>query len=272
MEKTNVEKTKSTMRIFTTLSEWLAERREFQQQYARIGFVPTMGALHEGHAELLRRSVAENDATILSIFVNPTQFNDPSDLEKYPRTVEADCALAERIGCTAVIMPTYQDMYPDGYRYKISEHPESTILCGAYRPGHFDGVLTVVMKLLQISGAQSAYFGEKDYQQYRLIDQMCKDFFLPINIIPCPIVRDTDGLALSSRNVRLSAESRAIACQFPVLLRTSATVEQAVERLTDHGMLVDYVEEHWGRRLGAVHVGGVRLIDNIALDEIRSSL
>jgi pantoate--beta-alanine ligase len=257
--------------VFSTLAEWLAERSRFQQQYTRIGFVPTMGALHKGHAELLRRSVAENDATILSIFVNPTQFNDPNDLEQYPRTIEADCELARSVGCTAVIMPTYQDMYPNGYRYKISEHPESTILCGAHRPGHFDGVLTVVMKLLQVSGAHYAYFGEKDYQQYRLIDQMCHDFFLPMKIIPCPIVRDSDGLALSSRNVRLSAEARTIASQFPVILRTSTTTEQAIERLAEHGMLVDYVEEHWGRRLGAVHVGGVRLIDNIPVEEVQRS-
>lgn len=251
-----------------TLDSWLRTRKEEDLQSVSVGFVPTMGALHAGHCALLERSARENERTLLSIFVNPTQFNDPADLEKYPRTVERDCELAEEAGCTDVILPTMEDIYPHGYRYSISEQRESTILCGAHRPGHFTGVLTVVMKLLHISGAQCAYFGEKDYQQYRLIEQMCRDFFMEIEIIPCPIVRDIDGLALSSRNIRLTPSDRIRAAEFPRILRHAQTPQIAVEQLQSAGMTVEYVEEHWGRRLGAVHCGGVRLIDNIALSDI----
>jgi pantoate--beta-alanine ligase len=251
---------------YQDLDSWRAARRAVS---GSVGFVPTMGALHAGHAALIDRSRAECDHTVLSIYVNPTQFNNPSDLAHYPRTLETDLALARDLGVDSVITPDYSGLYPDGYRYRVDEVAFSTELCGAHRPGHFAGVLTVVMKLLNLVRPQRAYFGEKDYQQYLLIRDMCEAFFMDTVIVPCPTVREADGLALSSRNTLLDAAGRARAPVFARLLKAAEPDAVVAAQLRHEGFDVDYVETHHGRRFGAVVVRGegreVRLIDNVAI-------
>jgi pantoate--beta-alanine ligase len=224
-----------------------------------------MGALYDGHASLLKKSASENDVTVLSIFVNPTQFNNPEDLKKYPRTWEADVEIAKAAGTNVILSPSYEELYADNYRFKISESEFSKKLCGAYRPGHFDGVLTVVMKLLGIVAADRAYFGEKDYQQLQLITDMVGTFFIRTEIIPCPIVRESDGLAMSSRNVRLSAEGRKKASLLYKVLCDGLSFEKAKSVLRDSQIEVEYLEEHFGRRFIAAYLEGVRLIDNVKI-------
>ena len=192
----------SDLKVFESIAEFI-KYRDQNLTAKKVGFVPTMGALHEGHASLLRKSSQENEITVLSIYVNPTQFNNPDDLKKYPRTQEADLEVAKKSGANIVISPKYEEMYSDNYRYKVTEAEFSKILCGVYCLGHFDGVLIVVMKLLNIVSANKAYFGEKDYQQLQLIKDMAKNFFMKTEIVPCPTLREKDGLAMSSRNVRL---------------------------------------------------------------------
>ena len=234
-------------------------------QNGSVGFVPTMGALHAGHRSLLETSVRENDRTILSIFVNPTQFNDPKDFEKYPITWDEDLALAEQAGVDAVFAPTRDLLYPDDYTYRLSETEFSGTLCGAHRPGHFDGVLTVVMKLFQIVQPTKAYFGEKDGQQLQLIQGMVKAFFLNLTIVPVPTVRDADGLAMSSRNRRLSPAERLLAPEIYRALNESESAEAAAHRLQEKGFRVDYVEDRKGRRYAAAFLGETQLIDNVEL-------
>jgi pantoate--beta-alanine ligase len=253
------------MKIFKNVADWQrfrAEQKRAQQE--TLGFVPTMGALHAGHLALVTRAGEENDATLVSIFVNPTQFNNKEDLEKYPRTVEADLALLEQSGCDYVLLPNYQQLYQDGYRYKVTESENSKILCGAHRPGHFDGVLTVVMKLLNIAAAENCYMGEKDYQQFMLVREMAQTFFMPTQIIPCATEREADGLALSSRNVRLSAAGREKAPLIYKVLNEARDTDEARTRLSAAGFEVEYVQEIWGRRFVAAHIDGVRLIDNVS--------
>ncbi|MFW6092555.1 MAG: pantoate--beta-alanine ligase [Pseudomonadota bacterium] len=252
------------MRTFEDLEQWRTARGAMA---GRVGFVPTMGALHAGHAALIERSIAECDVTVVSVYLNPTQFDNAHDLAGYPRTLEADLELARSLGADAVVTPRYQDLYPDDFRYRVEEHELSTALCGAHRPGHFTGVLTVVMKLLNLVRPHRAYFGEKDYQQYELIRGMVEAFFLDVEIVPCATVREADGLAMSSRNARLGAQGRALAPQFYALLRTPVDDAEVRARLTHAGFEVDYVETRRGRRFGAVIVAGrdgdVRLIDNV---------
>lgn len=242
------------------------ELREWRKSLSGdVGFVPTMGALHRGHEELLKRSRARDAATVLSVFVNPTQFNDPKDFEKYPVTWEADLAMAERNGVAAVFAPTKADLYPDGYRYRLSENEFSRVLDGAHRPGHFDGVLTVVMKLFQIVRPARAYFGEKDYQQLKLIEGMVDAFFLDLEIVPVATVREDDGLAMSSRNARLTPEQRRLAPEIRKALTESASADEAKRRLEGRGFKVDYVDDRENRRFAAAFLGEVRLIDNVPL-------
>lgn len=229
-----------------------------------VGFVPTMGALHAGHEALLARARTENERVVLSVFVNPTQFNDPNDLAKYPRTLDADVALA-RPYVDAVFAPTPEELYADGYRYRVAENELSRRREGAHRPGHFDGVLTVVLKLFNVVQPDRAYFGEKDWQQVQLVRGMVEAFLLPLEIVACPTVRDRDGFALSSRNARLSPEGRARAAAFPEVLHRAANAEAAAAALREKGFEVDYVEDAEGRRLAAVRIEGVRLIDNVPL-------
>ncbi|MBC7458542.1 MAG: pantoate--beta-alanine ligase, partial [Bdellovibrionaceae bacterium] len=205
----------------------IVEYDAFRKKLAgSIGFVPTMGALHPGHASLLNQSAAENDFTVLSIFVNPTQFNDPKDLENYPRTFEADLAVAAESRVAAIFYPDYKEIFSDNYRYVITEKSFSQILCGASRPGHFDGVLSVVMKLLNIVKPSKAYFGEKDFQQLRLIEDMAKAFFMSLEIRRGKTLRETSGLAMSSRNTRLSAGGRD---QAALIYKTISTANSATD-------------------------------------------
>ncbi|MGA0001863.1 MAG: pantoate--beta-alanine ligase [Steroidobacteraceae bacterium] len=254
------------MKLCDTLAGWQAFRAPLG---GRVGFVPTMGCLHAGHASLVARSLQECDHTILSIFVNPAQFNDPKDLERYPRTLDADLALARELGVDAVLLPVPAMLYPDGYAYRVQEMEFSTSLCGASRPGHFTGVLTVVMKLLNLVQPTRAYFGEKDHQQLELIRGMAAAFFMNVEIVGCATVRDADGLALSSRNRLLDAKARQTALGLVGALREARSDEEAIQRLTHSGLAVDYVETRGGRRYAAVRVetpsGIVRLIDNLEL-------
>jgi pantoate--beta-alanine ligase len=252
------------MRVHHTLQAWRAVRAAPEYAGQSIGFVPTMGALHPGHRALLARARADNDRVVLSIFVNPTQFSDPADLEKYPRTLEADLRLAAGL-VDDVIVPSAVNLYPDEYRYRVTEEKLSRELEGAHRPGHFDGVLTIVLKLLNLVQPQRAYFGEKDWQQLRLVEGMVRAMFVPVEVIPCATERDADGLALSSRNRRLSPDGRSKAAQFPAIMRSAASAAAAVAALNAAGFIVDYVEDREGVRLGAVRIENVRLIDNVRL-------
>lgn len=230
-----------------------------------VGFVPTMGALHAGHESLLKKSRAENDISILSIFVNPTQFNDPKDFEIYPKTWNEDVQIAEKNGVDYIFSPEYASLYPDNYTYKVSENTFSRELCGAHRPGHFDGVLTVVLKLFQIVKPQKTYFGEKDHQQLTLIKNMVSAFFLPLEVIPCPTLRESSGLAMSSRNTRLSAAGKVKAAEIYKALTTIKDISAAKKHLEDLGFEMDYLEDRNGRRYVAAFLEGVRLIDNVSL-------
>jgi pantoate--beta-alanine ligase len=251
------------IQVFHTLEAWKKHRDTLGGK--TIGFVPTMGALHPGHRSLVEKSVSENDLTLISIFVNPTQFNDPKDLEKYPRTFEMDLELLKAAGADYVLAPVKDELYPDHYAYKVTEEKFSRELCGAHRPGHFDGVLSVVLKLLNLARADHAYFGEKDFQQLTLIRGMAEAYFLTTEIVGCPTVRESDGLAMSSRNTLLSKEERAHAVLFPKILGDfTLSCEQAKKALETLKFIVDYVSETHGRRFGAVKLGSVRLIDNFA--------
>jgi pantoate--beta-alanine ligase len=244
----------------------VAECREWRAPARRrhVGFVPTMGALHAGHGMLFRRARAENDLVLASVFVNPTQFDDPRDFSLYPRTLEADQALMDAAGVDAVFAPSVAEMYPNGTRYTAQESEFSRGLCGAHRPGHFTGMLTVVLKLLQIAQADRAYFGEKDYQQLELVRGLVHAFFVRTEVLAVATVREPDGLAMSSRNIRLSPAERALAPHFHAALVSAPTADAARRQLEADGFRVDYVEDLPGRRLGAVHLGQTRLIDNVA--------
>lgn len=251
-------------KVVHTVAEWRALRSKHQAAGRIIGFVPTMGALHVGHGSLFKAARQECDIVLASVFVNPTQFDEAADFDTYPRTLDADLALMEKAGVDVVFAPSVAEMYPNGRDYTIEEASFSRELCGAHRPGHFTGMLTVVMKLLQIAGADRAYFGEKDWQQLQLVRGMVEAFFLETEIIGRPTVREPDGLALSSRNVRLSPEERALAPRFHEVLESAPDAATAKEQLTALGFRVDYVEDRPGRRLGAVRLGSTRLIDNVA--------
>lgn len=257
------------------LEDWRAAKRRLDGR--PLGFVPTMGNLHAGHAALLERARRECEVVLLSIFVNPTQFDDPQDLSRYPRTLDADLALAQAAGVDEVLLPTAQDLYPDGYAYRVHEDALSATLCGRSRPGHFDGVLSVVLKLLQLAqvsadpAAQRLYMGEKDWQQLTLVRGMVDAFFLPWTVVGCATVREADGLALSSRNSRLTPAQRRIA---PLLAKTLLEAEDAATAraaLEAAGFRIDYLEDRAlgaagpARRFAAAHLGDVRLIDNVPL-------
>lgn len=250
--------------IIRSAEEMILWRQKVEHRKT-VGFVPTMGALHRGHETLLEKARCENDLVVLSIYVNPTQFNDKKDFEKYPITWDADVQLATKNKVDVIFAPTFETIYPDGYKYKLQETEFSLDLCGKDRPGHFDGVLTVVMKLLNLVQPTSAYFGEKDFQQLTLIRNMVKAFFLPYEIVPVATVREQDGLAMSSRNVRLTPEQREVAPLIYKTLTTAASAEDARAVFEKQGWRVDYVKDLQGRRFAAVHVGEVRLIDNVQI-------
>ncbi len=248
--------------VFKTTKEFLEFRSTLKDT---VGFVPTMGALHTGHGYLLQQSARENQSTILSIFVNPTQFNSSQDFEKYPQTFDNDIILANKFGVTAVFYPSYDHLYPDKYNYKIIENEWTQILCGATRPGHFEGVMTVVMKLLNIIQPHNAYFGEKDYQQLMIIKQMAEAFFMKTEVVGVPTQRETSGLALSSRNSRLSDIGLKKASLIFQTLMNSKSAKEAQEILVLNGFTIDYLEDYKSRRFVAAFLEGVRLIDNVEL-------
>ncbi len=249
------------MKIVRSIAEWKLIRTGLK---GSLGFVPTMGALHEGHLTLIKRAKSENELVAVSIFVNPTQFNDPKDLKNYPRPMDEDQKKLESLGVDYLFSPEFSELYPDNYRYMITEKEFSLDLCGASRPGHFDGVLSVVMKLFNVIDPDKAYFGEKDYQQLELIKGMVEAFFMRVKVIPCTTVRESDGLAMSSRNLLLTPEGRKLAPLFHQELSSSSSVEEVKANLEKAGFRIDYIEEKRGRRFGAVFLDNVRLIDNVA--------
>ena len=212
------------MQVIPTTAALTAAVNEAKKANKTIGLVPTMGALHEGHLSLIRRARKENDFVVVSIFVNPIQFNNKEDLAKYPRTVEQDCRLAEEAGADIAFTPSVEEMYPDGEPKEVYHFgPIEEVMEGPRRPGHFSGVAVVVRRLFDLAQPTRAYFGEKDFQQVAIIRNLLEQIKYPIELVPCPIVRADDGLALSSRNMRLSPEARAIAPEI------YATLQQAVE-------------------------------------------
>ena len=211
------------MKVFEKIVDLQNQLFEVRKQGKEIGFVPTMGALHEGHASLVRRSVAENAVTVVSVFVNPNQFNDKNDLKNYPRTLDADCQLLESCGADYVLAPSVEEMYPTPDTRQFEYPPVSTVMEGAHRPGHFNGVCQVVSRLFYIVKPTRAYFGEKDWQQIAVVKAMVRHLQLPVQIVECDIVRDADGLAKSSRNKLLSPDERAIAPAIYKALKASIT-------------------------------------------------
>ncbi len=280
------------MKIINTVAALQRAVTEAKQQGLSVGLVPTMGALHEGHASLIRQSVAENQLTVVSVFVNPTQFNDPKDLQHYPRTFEADAQLIASLGGDVVFAPSVEEVYPQEDTRVFAYPPIDTVMEGARRPGHFNGVCQIVSKLFDMVSPDKAYFGEKDFQQIAVVRAMMRDLGYKFQLVPCPIVREESGLALSSRNTLMSDEERVLATNIYRTLRESVDYAQShavaetqqfvVNQLnTLEGLEVEYYEIVNGETLQPVtswqdapHIQGcitvfcgarpVRLIDNIA--------
>ena len=281
------------MKVIHTIKDLQAELSVLKAQGKKVGLVPTMGALHAGHASLVKRSVNENEVTVVSVFVNPTQFNDKNDLVKYPRTLDADCKLLEACGATYAFAPSVEEMYPEPDTRQFSYAPLDTVMEGAFRPGHFNGVCQIVSKLFEAVKPHRAYFGEKDFQQLAIIREMVRQMQFDLEIVGCPIVREEDGLALSSRNARLSAEERENALKISQTLFKSRafaathTVSETLKFVEDAiaavpGLRLEYFEivdgntlqkvDNWNQTsyvVGCITVfcGDVRLIDNIKYKE-----
>ena len=230
-----------------------------------IGLVPTMGALHAGHASLIRRSVSENDITVVSDFVNPTQFNDQNDLLRYPRTFEADCQLVEAIGADYIFYPSVEEMYPEADTRTFSYPPIDSVMEGPRRPGHFNGVCQIVSKLFYAVNPDRAYFGEKDFQQIAVIKAMVADLKIPVTICPCPIVREADGLALSSRNALLSADERNLAGNISKILFASKEFAHAHTVDETLAFVVDSINAHEG-----LEVEYYEIVDGDSLQKVSS--
>ena len=280
------------MKLIQTISELRSELQAVRKQGKSIGLVPTMGALHEGHLQLVRRTVSENDVCIVSVFVNPTQFNDKGDLERYPRNIKADAALLEQAGCAAAFAPSPEEMYSAEEMNRTFEFDFGgldTVMEGKYRPGHFNGVVQVVSKLFSLVTPDRAYFGEKDFQQLAIIRRMVRLMGFGIEIVGCPIVREESGLALSSRNALLTPEQKKLAVNISAVLKESTqfALETSVRELHDaviaainrhDGLQVEYFSIVDGDTLQeinrwdesdyvvgciTVYCGKIRLIDNI---------
>lgn len=253
------------MKIFHGINEWLEARKSLPPENS-LGFVPTMGNLHAGHASLFKQSKQDNELTLVSIFINPTQFNQPDDFTNYPRSLAADLVLLADLGVDYCLLPNEQEIYNDNYRYQVHETELCQLMEGKQRPGHFTGVLTVVMKLLNLVKAKRAYFGEKDFQQYLLIQEMAKAFFMDVEIKACPTIRETSGLAYSSRNNRLTRDQKVEAERFAKIFHQNKSCELLREELQKHKIHVEYLEEYQQRRFIAVKIGDIRLIDNYSLE------
>lgn len=213
-----------------------------RKQGKKIGLVPTMGALHEGHASLITKSIGENDITVVSVFLNPTQFNDQSDFDRYPRTLEADSRLVEACGADYIFAPSVKDIYPSPDARHFEFPPVTTVMEGARRPGHFNGVCQVVSRLFYIVRPDSAYFGEKDWQQIAVVKQLAKYINSNVRIVECPIIRDPDGLAKSSRNSLLTKEERAIAPAIYQILRESIGYAETHSLKETRNMVVERID------------------------------
>ena len=229
------------MKVFYKIVDLQNALFEDRKSGKKIGLVPTMGALHEGHASLVRKSVKDNDITVVSVFVNPTQFNDKNDLKNYPRTLEADCKLLDECGADYVLAPSVEEMYPTPDTRQFEYPPVSTVMEGAHRPGHFNGVCQVVSRLFYIVRPERAYFGEKDWQQIAVIKAMVKHLQLPVEIVECPIIRDADGLARSSRNTLLALDERAIAPRIYEVLKSSIDYSKKHSLKDTHKYVVDSI-------------------------------
>lgn len=229
------------MIVFHKIVDLQNELFKARKQGKKIGLVPTMGALHEGHASLVKRSVEENDVTVVSVFVNPTQFNDKNDLKSYPRDLEADCRLLESCRADYVFAPEVEEMYPVPDTRAFEFPPVSTVMEGAHRPGHFNGVCQVVSRLFYIVRPHRAYFGEKDWQQIAVVKAMVNHLGLAVAIVECPIVRDTDGLARSSRNALLTPGERAIAPRIYEALSQSVTYAKSHTVAETHDWVVSRI-------------------------------
>lgn len=279
------------MRVIETIAAMKQQMRAWRQAGQSVGLVPTMGYFHEGHLSLMRQARTDNDVVVVTLFVNPTQFGPNEDLERYPRDFQGDCQRAEEVGVDVLFAPPIEEMYPPGYCTYVHVEGLTDHLCGASRPGHFRGVATVVLKLLHIIPADRAYFGEKDFQQWRVIQQMVTDLNLDVEIVPMPIVREPDGVAMSSRNAYLNSAERQAARVLSRALwmaqqevaageRDARKLRQAVITLIRSEPLarIDYValvEPHTLEEVSAVtsptllalavHIGPARLIDNIVL-------
>jgi pantoate--beta-alanine ligase len=277
------------MKIIHTKEELQKEISKIKKSGNTIGFVPTMGFLHEGHLSLVNASKKKSDQTMVSIFVNPTQFNDPKDLEKYPTDIEGDCAKLKRAGVDLVWIPKKEDVYGNSINTtKLENHELSMNLCGAKRPGHFNGVLQIVSKLFHLFQPDFAFFGKKDYQQWRIIEAMVKDLDFPIEVIGIDTMREKDGLAMSSRNSRLGAKEKEVALLLPRSFQLANKLIQSGEKdaklitsvmsealLTSADIIIDYIQivdpftlqikEKLERPFliaSAIFVGQIRLIDN----------
>ncbi|MBW4963507.1 pantoate--beta-alanine ligase [Sulfitobacter sp. CW3] len=276
--------------IETTLAGLRARTTAWRKAGETIGVVPTMGALHQGHLSLARAARDTCDRVIVTIFVNPKQFNNPEDLENYPRTEQDDAKKLESIGVDVIYVPDGAQMYPDGFATNVSVGGLTDMLCGAHRPGHFDGVATVVSKLFLQTSADKAFFGEKDYQQLQIVRRMAADLDIPIEVIGCPTIREIDGLAMSSRNLLLSDRARAKAAALPdvmedmrVALAKGALMSDIVDvakakiiaagfneveylELRDSDQLTSLNKANANSRLfAAAWLAGVRLIDNVGV-------
>lgn len=222
------------MLIINKISELQSQLQHERQQGHSVGLVPTMGALHEGHASLVRRSVSENDVTVVSIFLNPTQFNDKKDLERYPRTLEADCSLLEQCGAQIVFAPSVEEIYPEPDTRVFSYPPTDSVMEGAMRPGHFNGVCQIVSKLFSYTNPDRVYLGEKDYQQIAVIKRMVEDLGFKMAIVPCPVIREESGLAMSSRNTLLTDAERAMAANIYRIMKESCNLNANVSEIHDY--------------------------------------
>jgi len=222
------------MLIIHKISELQTQLELERQQGHSVGLVPTMGALHDGHASLVKRSVSENDVTVVSIFLNPTQFNDKKDLERYPRTLEADCKLLEQCGAQIAFAPSVEEIYPEPDTRTFSYPPTDSVMEGAMRPGHFNGVCQIVSKLFSYTNPDRAYFGEKDYQQIAVIKRMVADLGFKLTIVPCPVIREESGLAMSSRNTLLTDAERVIAANIYRVMKESRNLNADVQQTHDY--------------------------------------